>query len=98
MFKCSGMLRAGEFDDATALGDREFELLRALSRDQEYGADYPGDIVDRLVVAGLVQKSPFRGYELTPRGQLVAARGRNNQNQRQRFLSGFSKLSWPKSR
>ena len=77
-------------------GEREFDLLEAIGRDEEYGREHPSETIGRLLGAGLVQQSPFRGYTLTMRGQLVVRRGRMRQNRKETFLAGLARLGWRK--
>jgi len=92
------MLRAGEFEDVIALREQDLDLIEALSRDQEYGATFPTDVIERLLEIGLIQQSPFRGYALTVRGQLIATRERMRQNRSNTFLGGLRRLGLPGAR
>lgn len=89
------MLRAGEFEDVIALREQDLDLLEALTRDEEYGAIFPADVIERLLEVGLIRQAPFRGFALTTRGQLIATRERMRQNRSNTFLGGLRRLGLP---
>jgi|GEM_PF-4912413 len=85
------MLRAGEFGRLSTLGEREFDVLQALARTNENDFPESDDAIQSLLGSGLIETSPFRGFALTMRGQLVLANQRAQRMQHRNRLAQMFK-------
>jgi hypothetical protein len=85
------MLRAGEFRSITSLGEREFAVLQAIGLANESDFALHDGEIQRLLAAGLIQPSSFRGFDLTTRGQLVLANQRAQRMQHRNRLTQMLK-------
>jgi hypothetical protein len=89
------MLRAGEFGSITSLGERESDVLQAIARTNENDFSSSDEAIQNLVELGLIEASPFRGFALTMRGQLVHANQRARRTQhRNKVAQMLKRFRW----